>query len=394
MEPEAGQAVHALTSRWARSLPAGNSVMSALGLWPLLAIMATAADEPGRAELAAAVGLPPETSAARGAGLIRDIDTSHDLHAALGVWVHESLKLSESFGEVVPAELVGALTGDPVRDKAKLDAWATAHTDGMIEQMPIEVTPDLAVVLATALALRTTWVRPFNEQIKQVYDGPWAGGSWHWLNRTDADLTTIKRYDDTAAGPLTVATVTGDADVDILLAIGEPRAGQHDVLAGLLQAAADPAGGRSGADLIGGGVGEQVSPAVQVAMSTTPRPVVQLSLPSFSISMEHDLLDQAELFGLTTVSSDPGAQGHFTAISPTPLRLGQAKQTVLARFFAKGFEAAAVTAMGMVRTSMPMERERKLVVDLDRPFAFTAVHRATRLPIVTGWLATPSEPGA
>lgn len=394
MEPEVGQAVHSLTSRWASSLPAGNSVMSALGLWPLLAIMATAADEPGRSELAAAAGLPPSTSAARGAGLIRGIEASHDLHAALGVWVDESLKLSESFGEVVPAELMGALTGDLARDKAKLDAWAAEHTDGLIKEMPIEVTPDLAVILATALCLRTTWVRPFNEQIKQVYDGPWAGGSWHWLNRTDADLTTLKRYDGTPAGALTVATVTGDADVDVLLAIGDPSTGQHDVLAGLLQAVADPDSGRSGVDLVGGGVGDEVSPAVRVAMSTTPEPVVQLSLPSFSISMEHDLLDQAELFGLSTVMSDPGAHGHFSAISPTPLRLGQAKQTVLARFFAKGFEAAAVTAMGMMRTSMPMERERKLVLDLDRPFAFTAIHRATRLPIVTGWLATPTEPDA
>ena len=51
MDADVVRAVNDLTARWARSLPAGNTVVSGLGLWPLLAILATAADEPGRAEL-------------------------------------------------------------------------------------------------------------------------------------------------------------------------------------------------------------------------------------------------------------------------------------------------------------------------------------------------------
>jgi serine protease inhibitor len=97
------------------------------------------------------------------------------------------------------------------------------------------------------------------------------------------------------------------------------------------------------------------------------------------------------LFGLATVSSDPGNSGHFSAISLKPLMVGQAKQTVLARSFATGFEAAAVTAMGMRATSMPMEQERRLEVELNRPFSFVAVHRESRLPVVAGWIAQPTE---
>jgi serine protease inhibitor len=73
--------------------------------------------------------------------------------------------------------------------------------------------------------------------------------------------------------------------------------------------------------------------------------------------------------------------------------VGSAKQTVLARFFATGFEAAAVTAMGLMRTSMPTTQARRLDIALDRPFAFTAVLRSSRLPIVTGWIEQPTEQG-
>lgn len=370
-----------LTSRWARRLPEGNTVASGLGLWPLLAILATAADEPGRGELAAAAGVEPEHAAARAVDLIAELDASHDLHAALGVWVHEQLKLAESFDRVVPAPVRGLLHGDPARDKRELDAWAAEHTGGLIPEMPLEITPDLVLVLASALALRTRWAMPFEEQRRTLYDGPWTG-SYGWLTRVDEDLDTVRRYDD-----LTVVTVHGDADVDVRLAIGADRAPREDVLAGLLEA--DPNGGTPGAQLLGAEPGTEVAPAVTVATTTSRQPDVQLSLPSFEVRAEHDLLALADVFGLGTVSSPPGQTGHFTAISPDPLRVSEARQTVLARFFATGFEAAAVTAVGMVRAAFITPQQSRLNVELNRPFAFAAFHRPTGNPVVIGWLDHP-----
>jgi len=387
-------AVGKLTERWVRELPPGNTVVSALGLWPLLALLATAADEPGRSELAEAAAIDPDSAARKAVELIDTIDQSADLHAALGVWVHEQLKLSESFDSVVPAALTGTLTGDQDADKAKLDAWAAEHTDDLIREMPIEVTPDLAVVLASALSLKTTWTKPFKEQIKRLYDGSWAGGSWHWLDRTDRELDSVRRYADPAAGPLTVITVQGDADVDILLGIGTTGAERSDVLAGLVAASAKPADGEPGSALVEQGEpGQEIAPGIKIGLTTSSVPELKLSLPSFNVKVEHDLLAQRELFGLTAVTGPPAGTGHFSAISPEQLVVGQAKQTVLALFFATGFEAAAVTAIGLMRTSMPTNQARRLDVELDRPFAFTAVLRENRLPIVAGWIEQPTEPG-
>ena len=87
--------------------------------------------------------------------------------------------------------------------------------------MPIEITPDLMLVLASALSLRTTWVTPFNELVRRFHDGPWSGGSWHWLERVDGlPRRRTAEYDD-AAWLTTV--VPGDADVDVLLGVGQPQ---------------------------------------------------------------------------------------------------------------------------------------------------------------------------
>jgi serine protease inhibitor len=378
MDADVVRAVNDLTTRWARTLPAGNTVVAGLGLWPLLALLATGADEPGRSELAAAAGVDPATGATDAIRLVETIEASADLNAALGVWVSEELKLAESFDSVLPAPLVGLLTGTPAVDKAKLDAWAADHTDDLIREMPLDVDSDLMLVLASALLLRTTWVRPFTEQIRRIAAGPWAG-SWHWLERADTDLDSVRRY-----GELTVVTVRGDADVDVLLGVGGD-------LPALLDAAARPADGVPGSQLINE---DQPGPGLRIGKTTAARPDVKVSLPSFNIEVEHDLLAARELFGLTAVSSDPGAHGHFSALSPTPLQLGQANQKELARFFATGFEAAAVTAMAMTRAAMITSQERRLEVTLDQPFAFTAVLRDSRLPIVAGLVELPTEPGA
>ena len=70
---------------------------------------------------------------------------------------------------------------------------------------------------------------------------------------------------------------------------------------------------------------------------------------------------------------------------------------MLARFFAEGFEAAAVTAFGAIPTGgRPIESYEITVVeaDFDQPFGFIAVHRPSRLAVVAGWVNGPFQEGS
>jgi hypothetical protein len=65
----------------------------------------------------------------------------------------------------------------------------------------------------------------------------------------------------------------------------------------------------------------------------------------------------------------------------------------LARFFAEGFEAAAVTAFGMMTGALePRYDVTYASVDFDRPFGFLALHRPSSLAVVAGWVNSPFQP--
>ena len=99
------------------------------------------------------------------------------------------------------------------------------------------------------------------------------------------------------------------------------------------------------------------------------------------------------MFGLRSVTD--AEKSHLPLLSPVPLYVSRGAQDVLARFFAEGFEAAAVTAFDLELTGAPPEeRYRVTTVDVtfDRPFGFLAVHRPSRLAVVAGWVSSPFRP--
>ncbi|MFF0269552.1 serpin family protein [Kribbella sp. NPDC004536] len=337
-----------LTARWIAALPGEDStVVSGLGVQPLLAILAEVADEPAHTELAEAAG-------ERYGGLLE----APGLRMALGLWTRPDLELQAGVDRFLPPEVRGTLT-----DQAALDAWVVERTDGLLRRMPVELTPDVLLVLASALALKTEWELPFDEYPR---------GDQRWLSRTDGDLDSL-RVHDTAAGPLTVVTVRGVGEFDVRLVVGD---GGRAVVLGAALSLDD---GMPGAEVL---ATERSAPGVEVIESM--RSAVILSMPSFEIDAEHDLLQHRDVFGLTA-ASDP-SRGHFPGLSPQPLAIDQARQAVMARFSATGFEAAAVTSMAMAAGAAPVFDQKALYVNLERPFGFVAVHRPTGVPVVAGWV--------
>jgi hypothetical protein len=351
------QQISRLTAQWVRQLPGEEStVLSGLGVWPLLAILADLANEPARSELRAAAGAQYE-------GLLAG---TPELRMALGLWTRPDVPLEPGVDKVLPPEMRGVLTSQEV-----LDEWVVEQTDGLLRRMPVELTDEVLLVLASALAVKTRWQLPFHEDARLVSDR-----LVRWLTRSDYDLSSVRRHDSTA-GPLTVVTVLGEGEIDVRLVVGEPGRGRTEVLAAALEVDDEGVGG---GELLAG----QDAPAVSVIESISPTPTAILSMPYFEVEVEHDLLAHAEVFGL--VAATDTTRGHFPGLSSRPLAVNQAKQAVMARFSAKGFEAAAVTAMAMVAGSAPMPGGKALLISLTQPFGFIAVHRPTGIPLVAGWV--------
>lgn len=385
------RAVNRLTKRWAAAQPpAGttDTVFTAAGVWPLLALLADGSGGPARAELTEALGIPAKDAAGAARELLAALADVRGLEAASGLWAKGDLPLEEAWSAKLPAGARGVLTGDPDADAKVLDAWASERTGGLIERMPVTVRQDTRLILASALALRLKWAEPFREWPGHAYEGPWAGHTLRWLSRTVPSLDGV-RVAQGAAGPVTVLEVAGAEDVDVHLLLGEPTATAGEVLEAGIAALDGDVPAVSGSALPEGDPGPGV--AIRTVDAHSPQPRLSLSTVAFSLRTEHDLLDHAALFGLRT-ATDSG-HGHFPGISTEPLAVGSARQSAMARFHATGFEAAAVTAIAMAPGGAPpptpSHRARRAEVRFDRPFGFLAVDRASCLVLAAGWVATP-----
>ncbi|MET8775338.1 serpin family protein [Nocardia sp. NPDC004654] len=378
-------AVNELTARWAAVAGERDFVVSGAGIWPLLALLAAAADDPARAELEAAVGLPAERAHSAALEVLRIMAEAEDLSAVLGVWFAEELPLHRVWSDSLPPDTIGRLT-----IQAALDAWAARGTDGLIDRFPLRIDPDTMLVLATALVAKTEWREHFVDAVLRPETGPWRGIDGRGLTRTTGDLSQVSLLDGSEPVTRVVVTGTGDLDVHLLLGAAPDATESPD---------ASPPGAvlTTGLAALTGQVPVRdhlppgtTGPGLRVTRHRAPRPGDRLDIrmPPFEIRSSHDLCATPELFGLTAAMRTD--RNHFPAISPEPLALAQGAQDVLARFTREGFEAAAVTGLAMRAVSMPLSAEHLITqveVVFDRPFGFLAVHRATGLAVVAGWVA-------
>lgn len=379
--PDAVPSANALTARWAATCDGSSTTLSGAGVWPLLALLAAGAEGETRAELEAATGLDAAAAAGAARGLFEALTKAEAVHAALGLWTREELPLERAWLGALPPASHGALTGD----RAQLDAWAAEHTRGLIKRMPLQLGPSTLLVLASALAMKTEWARHFTDGRRSIGNGPWAGAV-AGLSRNSGELDEVA-VTDTNAGRLTVATVAGKEDVDVHLVLGEDGRDAGAVLGAGIAAVAGQASWLPGSALPDGEPG----PGIHVADSPAlARPTLRLQTVRFTVTGSHNLLAHGDLFGLSSAATD---RASFPGISSTPLAVAEAKQDAIAIFSAEGFEAAAITAMGMrAAAAMPMTRGARLVsVDFDRPFGFVATHRPTGLVLVAGWVAEPER---
>lgn len=382
-------AVNRLTERWAAGHRGdGNTVFSAAGVWPLLALLADAADGPARQELTEAVGLPGGEAAGVAAELLGTLSQLPGVSAALGLWTRKSLPVRDEWTARLPAGSHGVLTGDATADGRALDTWAADRTGGLVPSMPVTLDDRTLLVLASALALRTAWFRPFEEWPRENETGPWAGRTVTTLHRTTALLDRVA-VSETSAGPLTVAKVLGTNGLDVHLLLGEESRTPGEVLAAGVGVLSGRYAAVTADRLPYGEAGPGLTKRVVRVSAPTP-PELALRTAAFALSADHDLLKRAGLFGLGTASEI--RPHHFPGMSAMPLAIGSARQSSMAEFGALGFRAASVTAVAAVAGGMPERRHSAVRVsaDFDRPFGFLAVHRTSRLVLTTGWVAEPT----
>ncbi|MEU4098514.1 serpin family protein [Streptomyces sp. NPDC026673] len=365
------RAVNALTVRWAGQAVRQDdeeTVFSAAGVWPLLALLAAGADGAARDELERATGIGAGEAAEAARRLLARLDALPGVASAIGLWSKASVPLEPGWVGALPPASYGVLSGDVAADRAALDAWAGKRSGGLVPRMPIPLGEDTELVLAGALTVRTDWLRPFEDH----------GGI---LYRTTALLDRAEVV-QAPCGRVTALKVLGTGGIDVHLLRGEEGVPGGEVLAagvGALQRAYPAVPG----DRLAYG---EAGPGVTVSRvhSWDREPYLSVTTVPFEVSAHHDLLDHAGLFGLT--SATDASRGHFPGISGVPLAVGAAGQTVTAAFSALGYRSASVTALSGLAVGIPPSTTKRVDVELIGSIGFLRVHRTSRLVLNAGWV--------
>ncbi len=388
LAPAEVKAANELTRRWFASRARPPAALSGLGAWPLLAVLATGAVGSTFEELLDAAGVDAERVDAIARDLLAASRSAPGVRLALGVWSGSALVLDPEWVGKLPADAVGALTGRADQDRAALDAWASERTEGLIERMPVDLEQEIDLLLASALMVRTTWVTGFGDASLPFRDGPWSGlGPCRVLTNTIRD--DVLRVSEATA----VLTVPGDDDIDVLLALGREDRTPEQVFSALVDAANDPAWGRSSADMAAGERAPGVTVTEYRAPAPQTAPEVDVQTVRFAVASELDLTEDAAALGLVRAADDERAE--FDRLAHRPTYVSQARQTCVAEFSATGFKAAAITTVAMLRMAgaapKPKHTHRRARIAFDRPFAYAARHRPSGLILIGGWIDEPER---
>lgn len=386
-------AVAGYAARLHRATGSTHHVASPLGAWIVLALAAPAATGPDRARLEDVLGCSAEQAAALARELL---EQPHQVvRLATAAWnAVETPGLSEWL-----AGLRGTERG-PMPSPAAADTWARDATGGLIERFPVVTGEETLLVLASAVACAINWQTPFLAADAGELTFPRAPG----FDAVRTVLHTPRKAAhevivDCDAGPLAVhAMPSTDADLLVVSVIAEPSVPAAAVLEHAHAVAVahgqhlEIPGARSLFDLP---LGTAHSWTLTEQRSMAPKDQERFDswLPAWSAESTHELIGldgfpEAAVGLVRLLPDDPRGRGV------------QARQVALARYTRTGFEAAAVSAMGMRAAAMIGPREsrvRTARVEYMHPYAVVAVAVAdpsspwSGLPLFSAWIAEADE---
>jgi serpin B len=355
-------------------LPAGNAVISPDSIATALAMAGTGARAATAKQMAEVLHLKGPSRFDSIGGLQHRIfaaaaeagagnPAAPTLTIANGLFVQSGYPLEPAFvaglGEHFGAtpETVDFLT-DPAAATAAINAWADAHTNGVIPKLFDELPPETRLVLANAVYLKAKWRHEF--EASDTSKAP--------FHRPGGEVTTEFMHQQNrfpyAAGP-------GYKAVDL------PYAGSKLSLLAVLPTTGSVGGLEARLRKSG------LAPVVNALAPAN----VELTLPRFHLNTEAELGSALEALGM---KAPFGETADFSGISGNrELKIGVVRHIADIKVNEEGTEAAAVTGVGVVATAAPAIPPDLVPFKANRPFLFFVRDDATGAVLFAGRLTDP-----
>ena len=248
--------------------------------------------------------------------------------------------------------------------RREINSWVASKTNKLIPELLPQgaITPLTTCTLVNALYFKAAWLEAFKKESTREDD--------FWINPSSKGRVPMMHRSD-RMGYFEDATWQ---------AVHLPYAANDFALVLLV-----PREKRSPADL----AQNLSADAVARAMEEQEFAKVNLSMPRFKVSQGGEILPRLEAYGLTGLERGDYSGISSKGVGPVSNVIHEAVVSV----DEAGTEAAAATAIMMLRGAFPHAEETPKEVKADHPFAFVLMHRPTKSPLFMGIVGDPRSAG-
>ncbi|MFW3475393.1 serpin family protein [Streptomyces microflavus] len=382
------RAVQHLADRWIRDALAtgkpaegGSFVCSPAGLWLALAAVAAGARGGTARELRALLGTADREAASVVTAAARELSLTGALGVATRVW--SRVPVADAYREALPDVRFDAM------DPAAADAWVREATDGLIGQLPLEITDGTLLALVNVLALKARWERPFDASRTRDLPFTDAAGATRPVPTMakNVPLADVWAVDGTYVVELRCTGEPGGT--------GGPGSAVEPGGTGGPGSAGGPGGGGARVRFVlgepGAGAGRVLSAgwADRAAGAPPAADRVTIALPRLTLRTRVAVTGQLPALGIRLATSDAA---DFSGLSPEPLTISDVVQEAVLKVAEEGVEAAAVTVVAMRAAGAAPPPQRLLHLAFDRPFGIVVLPADSDVPLFTAWQAdTPAD---
>ncbi|MBC9797463.1 serpin family protein [Sinomicrobium weinanense] len=272
--------------------------------------------------------------------LLLTADPEVKIKIANSVWYKEGLPVEEDFVQRLKNKYEAEITGLDFSDpgaKDIINKWVAENTEGLIKTIIDEIPGNMIMYLINALYFKGNWLTQFDKDDTHKADFVLESGE-----RVQVDMMSQKsRF-----------AMYADDDVRLVqLPYGDSLFTMSVLMPG------DP---KMPIDQF---VAEKVTQANLATWRSKLRVYgdMDLKLPKFELEYELKYNDILKAMGMEIAFDGPA---DFTGIAPLDLLIDEVKHKTFIRVDEEGTEAAAVTSVGIVETSLPPS------VVINRPFVF------------------------
>lgn len=291
------------------------------------------------------------------------VDPQVKLHLANSVWYRNGFQPEQTYLDLLNSKFDAKISGEDFTSPAtlnKINQWASDHTMGKIPKVLDKLDNDLVMLLMNALYFKGDWYSQFDKSKTKEADFKLADGSTKKVQMMYGDHPGHAFSTKDAKG---VRLAYGGGEYVLTLLMPDEHISLENYLKGL---------------------DREKWAGIQAGLQQNQ---MIIGLPRFQMDYDINLNSTLTKMGMPVVFSD---NADFSGISEsTDLKVSFVKQNTFLQIDEKGTEAAAVTTIGMVVTSMPAPVKLNMI--FDRPFAMIISEKTSDSILFMGRIMNPDS---